>query len=131
MTPIQLGDPPLVAGVLNEVVVVVANAVLADERLRLILPGFGEGDVTVEMNVPFSQVTAPGCRRYGLDLNSDYTDSPGIRRGSSSGDGHVTDGTELSRSLFSTDGIINIFHVFDNSSSVRMRGHGTFRTFID
>jgi hypothetical protein len=94
-------------------------------------PEFGESDVTVDPNAPFSTVTTPGCRGYGLDLNSDYTDSPGIRRGSSSGDGHVTDGTELSRSLFSTDGIINIFHVFDNSSSVRMRGHGTFRTFID
>jgi hypothetical protein len=50
-------------------------------------------------------VTSLGRHGYGLDLNNDYTDSPGMRIGSSSGVGHVTDDTGLPRSLFSTGGI--------------------------
>jgi hypothetical protein len=54
-----------------------------DGRVRY-SPEFGESDMTVDLNALFSPVTAPRHRVYGLDLNNDYTDSSGMRWGSSS-----------------------------------------------
>lgn len=80
---------------------------------------FGESDVTVDPNAPFSPVTALGRHGYRLDLNSYYTDSPGMCCGSSRRGGHGTAGTGLPRSISSSDDI-NVHHVFGNLSSARV-----------
>jgi hypothetical protein len=103
---------PLIAGILHRAFVAVAYAVLADGGRARYSSEFGESVGTFDPNATFSQASAPRRRDFGLYLTNEFTESPGMRRWSSGGGGHVTDDKELPRNMFSGDGT-NTRHVFE------------------